>query len=155
MNAESILEKLALESSVEDRADGLWVTQPGLDVRELARTMLANEVRFITLTATPDGDGGYRMIYHWDVDGAVLNIATTVTTGCVATIADILPAADWVEREVRDYYALDFEGRAETPTLMLRDGDEPGLFSRTCTVGRDEDPAVTARKAADADRKES
>jgi len=155
MNAESILDKLELVSAVEDHVDGLWVTEPDLDVRELAKTMLANEVRFITLTATPDGDGGYRMIYHWDADGVVLNIATTVTTGCVPTIADILPAADWVEREVRDYYALDFEGRAETPTLMLRDGDEPGLFSRTCTVGRDEDPAITARKAADAQREVS
>lgn len=155
MNAETILHMLELESTAEHHADGFWVTVPDLDIRELATLMRKHEVRFVTLTATPDGGGGYRMIYHWDADGDLLNIATTVSTGHLATISDIWPAADWVEREVRDYYALEFEGRTETPTLMLLDGDEPGLFSRTCTVGREDDPAITAREAADAERKES
>ena len=39
-------------------------------------------------------------------------------------VADLLPPADWVEREVRDYYALEFLGRDDTPALMLREGDE-------------------------------
>lgn len=155
MNADSILHMLELGSAAEHRSDGRWVDVPDLDVRDMAGLMRTHEVRFVTLTGTPDGDGGYRLIYHWDADGELLNIATTVSDGLIATIADIWPAADWVERELRDYYALEFEGRTETPTLMLLEGDEPGLFSRTCTVGRDSDPAVVARDAADAERKES
>jgi NADH:ubiquinone oxidoreductase subunit C len=38
--------------------------------------------------------------------------------------------ADWAEREARDYYAVTFSGRASTPTLMLREGDEPGVLLR-------------------------
>jgi len=108
-------------------------------------------VRLITLTAVPDSTGAYRVIYHWDVDGVVVNISVLVAGGRIASIADILPAADWVEREIRDYYALEFGGRAETPTLMLREGDEPGLFSRTCELGNECDPAETARQAVAAD----
>jgi len=147
MDAEAIIQTLDSQVRCEHRTDGYWATMPDLDVRAMANLMLANDVRLVTLTAMPATSGGYRLMYHWDADGDLINIATTVATS-VATIADILPAADWVEREIRDYYALEFEGRAETPTLMLRDGDEPGLFSRTCELGRDTDPAQTAHDAA-------
>jgi NADH:ubiquinone oxidoreductase subunit C len=31
----------------------------------------------------------------------LLNMETTVTSGHIPTISDILPAADWAEREIR------------------------------------------------------
>jgi hypothetical protein len=151
MNAETILQALGADGVSDHRSGGWWATLPGLDVRAMAEKMRAEGIRFVTLTAMPDPGGGYRLIYHWDAEGSLVNVVTTVTGASVPTIADILPAADWVERETRDYYALEFEGRAETPTLMLRDDDEPGLFSRTCDLGRDEDPARTAREAAATD----
>jgi len=149
MSAESIFEVLRADSDavLERKPDGLWATLPDVDVRAMAELMLAGDIRLITLTAMLDADGGVRVMYHWDIDGDIVTISTTATDGSIPTISDILPAADWVEREIRDYYALTFEGRAETPTLMLQDGDEPGLFSRTCTVGKDVDPAETAREA--------
>lgn len=147
MNAEIIFRTLKPEAVPEQRPDGYWATVPGLDVRAMAESMLESGIRLITLTAMADASGGYRIIYSWDADGVLINVGTVVTTGSIPTIADILPAADWVEREIRDYYGLEFEGRAETPTLMLREGDERGLFSRTAMVGKDVDPAKTARDA--------
>jgi len=47
---------------------------------------------------------------------------------------------------VRDYYGLEFMGRDDTPPLMLREGDERALFVRTQALGRDADPADTARR---------
>ena len=147
MDARAILHILAPEVTPELRADGFWATMPGLDVRAMADHMLASGARLITLTAMLDSAEGVRVMYHWDIDGDVVTVSTTATGGKIPTISDILPGADWVEREIRDYYALEFEGRAETPTLMLREGDEPGLFSRTCMVGKECDPAETARAA--------
>ena len=86
-----------------------------------------------------------RVIYHWIVDGHLVNIETLAVDGQLPTISDMLPAADWAERETRDYFGIDFVGRAETPPLVLREGDPPGLFTRTMSLGRDEDPAQTAR----------
>ena len=151
MNAEAIAQLLGSDAVIERRRDGYWVTTPDLDVHRMAELMLENGIRLITLTAMPDASEGLRVMYHWDVDDALLTVSTTVTDGCIPTISDILPAADWVEREIRDYYALEFGGRADTPTLMLQDGDEPGLFSRTCKLGKDTDPAETARDAVAAD----
>jgi hypothetical protein len=137
------------EGSVRN-AGGYWITRVDLDVRTMATVMGEREVRLITLTARPDPEGGYRLIYHWDTGDTVLNIATTVPTGAQApTIADLIPGADWAEREIRDYYDLDFTGRSGTPTLMLRPGDPAGMFARTSEVGRDADPASTARMLAE------
>jgi len=151
MNAETIFQRLDPPVALERRSDGFRASPADLDVRGMATLMLEHGVRLITLTALPDATGEYRVIYHWDVDGDVVNISVLASSGCIASIADILPAADWVEREIRDYYALEFGGRAETPTLMLREGDEPGLFSRTCELGNECDPAETARQAVAAD----
>lgn len=150
MDADTIQALLDPNATFETRRDARWATLPDLDVRAMAQMMREHDVRLVTITVTPDGNGAYRFIYHWDVEGVLLNVATTVTGGTAHSIADIWPAADWVEREIRDYYGLAFVDRAETPTLMLREGDQPGLFSRTCTIGRDVDPAIIARDAADA-----
>lgn len=139
--------------SYEHRAGAYWATWPGLDVRAMARLMRDREIRLITLTARPEpehedgtADGaGYRVIYHWDLGPTVLNLAVPVRSGTLPSIADLLPGADWAEREIRDYYDLAFSGREDTPTLMLRPGDPPGLFSRTADVATDMDPARVAR----------
>jgi NADH:ubiquinone oxidoreductase subunit C len=40
----------------------------------------------------------------------------------------ISPVADWIEREIHDYFAVDFAGR-KLPTLVLSEKDPPGIFS--------------------------
>ena len=139
-------EELGIEAPWEARGEGHWVEAAGLDPVTLAARLLARQARFVTLTATPTGDGGFRLLYHWDLDGSLLNIAIRVPGACVASIAAVCPAADWVEREVRDYYGLEFTDREDTPPLMLREGDERALFVRTRALGRDADPADTARR---------
>jgi hypothetical protein len=156
MDVEDLLHTLDPHAAAEHDAGGYWSRQPALDVRAMAQLMLRHEVRLITITARLDPEGGFRIIYHWDTGPAVLNISTTVSADIgVPTIADIIPGADWAEREIRDYYGLDFPGRTRTPTLMLREGDPPGLFTRTAGTGRDADPATTARRAAESPQAES
>ena len=46
----------------------------------------------------------------------------------VPSITEIYPGADWAEREARDCFAVTFSERADTPPLMLRDGDTPGIL---------------------------
>ena len=147
MDVDGIRRELGIAAPWERRRDGLWIEAPGLDVRAMARRLREAGARWVTMTVVP-APGGFRLLYHWDVDGLLLNIATTIGEPRVDTITGIVPAADWVEREMRDYYALEFAGRADTPALMLRPGDRPGLFSRTADSVRDLDPADLADRAA-------
>ncbi|HET9654157.1 MAG TPA: NADH-quinone oxidoreductase subunit C [Kineosporiaceae bacterium] len=151
-----LLAPLGEPADVLRNAGGWWAVRPRLDVRAMAGLMRDHEVRLVTISARPAPDGGHILIYHWNVGSAVLNICTVIPEGGQAvTIADLLPAADWAEREIRDYYGLEFTGRTRTPTLMLREGDPAGLFSRTADVGRETDPAATARRAAEAEEGEA
>ena len=145
MEPDAILGELGVTAAWEAHGDGRWVEAPDLDVRAMARLLRNVEARWVTLTVSPAPGGGFRLLYHWDLAGRLLNIATSVPEARAESIADIWPAADWAEREARDYYAIEFAGREELPALMLRPEDEPGLFSRTQELGRDADPADAAR----------
>jgi hypothetical protein len=139
---------LAADGPLRHDAGGWWSHRPDLDVRATSWHLHELGLRLITITALPEPEDAYRVIYHWDAGDAVVSISTTVTDGTLPTLSDLLPAADWAEREIRDYYGLEFTGRAATATLMLREGDPAGLFTRTAGVGRDVDPARSALAAA-------
>ncbi|HTX70171.1 MAG TPA: NADH-quinone oxidoreductase subunit C [Thermoleophilia bacterium] len=148
MDSDAVLQGLGVCVSRDRRTDGDWAEIGDLDVRAMTRELTKAGARWVTMTVTPAGNS-FRLIYHWDMDGRLLNVATTLTGPGKESIADLLPAAEWVEREMHDYYALEFFGRDETPALMLRPGDEPGLFSRTQELGRDGDPAEYEGPAGD------
>jgi NADH:ubiquinone oxidoreductase subunit C len=112
----------------EERRDGWWLAVPANLVPQVAAAMLRAEARFVTILAMPENDG-LRVSWHWDVGGVLLSVAAHLSEGMlVPSIMDTYPGADWAERETRDYYAVAFEGRPDTPTLMLRDGDKPGVL---------------------------
>ena len=144
MDVDQLLAGIDPTRPVEHRSNGIWAVWPGVDVRQMASVMLAGGAYFSTLTCVPHGDG-LRVIYHWTVNAHLVNIETAAVDGKLPSISDLLPAADWAEREAHDYFAIEFTGRVATPPLVLRDGDAPGLFSRTEDIGHDEDPAQVLR----------
>jgi hypothetical protein len=126
MSAAAIRE--AVGGSWVERADGWWLRVAPGQVRAAARAMLAGQGRFAAVVARPAA-GGLRLSWHWDSGGTLLSVDAVLAPGeKVPTIADLYPGADWAERETRDYYAVEFEGRADTAPLMLREGDTPGVL---------------------------
>jgi hypothetical protein len=129
MDFNTIPVELGLSQSWEKHADGLWLAAPDLDVEKAAAWMIAHQARFVTITAQPAAGRECRMEYHWDIEGQLLTFVTQTHEGHIASISALCPAADWVEREVHDYFAVDFWGRKNIPPLMLRPNDRPGIFS--------------------------
>ncbi len=129
MDIENIPHELGLSQSWEKHEDGLWLAAQDLDVECMARWMSAHAGRFVTITARPAPGGECRLEYHWDIEGTLLTLVTQSHEGSISSISAVCPAADWVEREVHDYFAVDFIGRPNIPPLMLRPGDPPGVFS--------------------------
>jgi Ni,Fe-hydrogenase III component G len=128
MDVESIRTRLGISQAWEKRDDGWWLVDPNLDVEGMARLMAEAEARLVTITARPAPDGECRLAYHWDLEGELLTFVTMTHEGSVPSIAAICPAADWIEREVHDYFATDFMGREDLRPLVLRSGDQAGLF---------------------------
>jgi len=111
------------------RGGAWWRLEAMASIRTIARQMLEGEGRFATIVATSAPDGSVRVSWHWDVFGTLLSVESLLPPGgLMPTIADIYPGANWAERETRDYFAVEFEGRDSTPPLMLRDTDRPGIL---------------------------
>jgi len=115
--------------SWEKKPEGQWLEDPCLDVEKMAEVMVEAGARLVTVSALPLDTGEFRLIYHWDLEGNLLNCVTLTRQGALPGIARTCPAADWIEREIHDYYAVDFTGR-DLPPLMLNEQDPSGIFSR-------------------------
>jgi hypothetical protein len=127
---ESIPEKLGLANSWVEKGGVHWLSPEPLGVRELARAMNEVQARFITITAYQlPGDEGLRLEYHWDLDGQLLGFPFKLAGHSIESIYDLCEAADWIEREVHEGFAVDFLGREYEP-LQLRKGDTPGINLR-------------------------
>ncbi len=108
---------------------GAWwlAASEDFDIRATAERLRALDARFATITVTEQADGAMRLDYLWDVDGILLSFTLVSPDRRAVSIADIVPGADWAERETFEYFAIGFTGRATLEPLMLRKGDAPGI----------------------------
>ena len=127
---ETIREKLGVsEPWVESRGTH-WLNPGAANIRDVTQAMNAAGARFVTITAYElPGDAGFRLEYHWVLQGWLLGVPFQITANSIESIVDLIEAADWIEREVHEGFAIDFTGREYVP-LMLRPGDKPGVNLR-------------------------
>jgi NADH:ubiquinone oxidoreductase subunit C len=127
---ENLRKKLGtIEPWVESRGTH-WLNPGSLSVRQVATVMNEVHARFITITAYQlPGSEGFRLEYHWDLDGRLLGFPFVIAGNSTESIFDLCEAADWIEREVHEEYSIDFTGRAYEP-LLLRAGDKSGVNLR-------------------------
>jgi len=108
-----------------------WLeTAEDFDVRATTERLIALHARFIAITAMEREDKVIRLDYQWDLEGALLSFTTAAKDGKIASIVDLAPAADWVERETFEYFAVTFTGRATLLPLVTRQGDAVGINLR-------------------------
>ena len=127
---ETIPAELAIQESWEEQGGSQWIASEAIDVRKLAELMRAREARFISITAIqiPDEED-IVMDYHWDLGGELLTFEVPVQDKQMPSIVDLCEAADWIEREIHEHYAIEFIGRNYEP-LLLRAGDTVGVNLR-------------------------
>lgn len=123
----STLLQLGLGEGWEFSNGSWWLTPEGKDVRAVAGVMLARGARLVTVTAADDTQGEFTLDYHWDYQDKLLTFVFKTQDKTIASIVDLTPAADWVEREMHDYFVIGFSGRESLKPLMLRPGDQPGI----------------------------
>ena len=127
---ESISEQLGLKEPWTQKGRAHWIVCGSKDTRALTEKMLASHARFITITAfeLPD-DEGIRMDYHWDLDGELLGFQFCTADRRIDSIYSLCEAANWIEREIHEYFKVEFSGREYEP-LFLRNGQQPGVNLR-------------------------
>jgi len=115
-----------------------WLTLDAAKVREVAKAMNEIHARFITITAYQlPKDEGFRLEYHWDLNGQLLGFSFQLAGKSMESIYDLCEAADWIEREIYEGFAIDFTGREYEP-LLLRQGEMPGVNLRDTVAASQE-----------------
>jgi Ni,Fe-hydrogenase III component G len=114
----------------QQRIDGYWFKTQKLDQAALAQLMVKNKIRLSTMTAVERPDGETDVIYHFFNAKIAVNIRTTTTGQKLTSLGQYLPSADWIEREIRDLYAVHFDGHPD-PRPLERPKELPeGFFRR-------------------------
>ena len=127
---ESLRQKLGIADPWVEKGGVRWLSPGTLSVRDLAKAMNSEQARFVTITASQlPGDAGFRLEYHWDLDGRLLGFPYLLSGNFIESIYDLCEAVDWIEREIHEGFAVDFTGREYEP-LLLRQGDKPGVNLR-------------------------
>ena len=128
---EVINELIALtgQKDPQERIDGIWFEAPQIDPLALARCMLENQLRLSTATAIERSDGETDVIYHFVKSKMAINIRVTTKQQQLPSISNILPSASWIEREIRDLYAVHFDGHPD-PRPLVRPKEMPEGFFR-------------------------
>ncbi len=101
-------------------------------LREMARHLYAGlGLRLSTATAAHILKG-FEILYHFALDrgGVVLSLRVSLGEGPPAadSIADLVPAADWIEREMAELMGVEFRGRASTEPLLSSEEWPKGVF---------------------------
>lgn len=124
----SMIQKLPGATVLALQRDGWWMTAPDLDVLEMARKMKEWEARFSTMTGSMLPNDETAVIYHYCLEGNAYNIKVFTHENRLPSISVILPAAEWIEREIQDLFKVKFEGHPHPDRLLRPLQLEPGLF---------------------------
>ena len=127
---ETIPTKLGITEPFQEKGGVRWLNPEAATVRQVAAVMNELRARFITITAYQlPKDGGFRLEYHWDLEGKLLGFGFQLASNSIESIFDLCEAVDWIEREIHEEYSLEFTGREYEP-LLLRQGDTTGVNLR-------------------------
>jgi NADH-quinone oxidoreductase subunit C len=126
---DSLLE-MCPKASLASCPDGFWLEVPDdCDVVEMARRLAAREAHLSTVTASALPDGETRLIYHYRLGSAALNLKVSTRGNAIASITPVNRAASWIEREIQDLYAVTFTGHPN-PARLIRPPELPAGFFR-------------------------
>ena len=93
MDIEELRERLGNMEAWVNKSEAWWLETPSLDVEKMARLMVETSARLVTVTASRAREDEFRVIYHWDLQGRLLNFVTITNQATLPSITSICPAA--------------------------------------------------------------
>lgn len=87
--------------------------------------------RLSTITAV-DRRSGIELLYHLAInqEGAIVSVRVLVEKPepAIGSLTDIIPAADWIEREIHEMFGVFFVGHPRLEKLLLPDDWPAGEY---------------------------
>jgi NADH-quinone oxidoreductase subunit C len=93
------------------------------DIKESVLAVLQGERRrFVTIVAVDNGLD-IELLYNFSLDGVLVTLRASVRkeTSTIDTIAQVVPGAEFVEKEVSELFGIEFVGHLRRANLVLPD----------------------------------
>ena len=128
MEAQLSLDHIRGATTWELRLSTWWMDAPELDVPALAEKIRESSMRLVTMSGVARTDGETDILYHVAKAGEMYTIRVRSHDQSLPSTSLILPAANWIEREIQDLYAVTFAGHPEPAALVRPPQLERGFF---------------------------
>lgn len=94
---------------------------PPEKLREIAKDIFENYGFRISTITTLDQGFYFELLYHFVKSKYILTLKTIISkeNARIKSLTDIIPGANFVEREVRDLFGIEFEGHVEPERVIL------------------------------------
>ncbi len=99
-------------------------------IQNIAQTLFNSGARFVIIAAADKGLD-IDLLYHFDLGGTLIVLQTSVAKEApeIESIAELVPAAEWAEKEVAELFGVNFRGHPKPGHFQLPDdwptGDYP------------------------------
>jgi NADH:ubiquinone oxidoreductase subunit C len=81
------------------------------------------DARLITISAIDSGEN-FQLYYHFDLNGIkTFKVTISDKTPIIKSITDIFPSAEFYEREIHDFFGIEFEGNPHLHEKMFLPSD--------------------------------
>ncbi len=102
------------------------------DAKDIVRYIFSNMGARFSIATAIDTRLGVEIIYHmaFDKDDMIVSVKTLVAKPELEmpTFTDIIPATEWIEREIHEMFGVVFIGHPRLERLLLPDDWEEGVY---------------------------
>jgi NADH-quinone oxidoreductase subunit C len=121
---------LAFEQPLDDR---IIISCEAEDAYAINQFMFEEIGARFVITTGIDADNCFELLYHYSYDqtGCIITIKSIVRDReqpQVESITPLLPAAEWIEREIHDELGIDFRNHPNLKRLVLADDWPEGVY---------------------------
>ena len=90
---------------------------PQKKLKEICPLLVKNQARFITATCLENSAGEIFFYYHFEIAKRIFTFKTKIENLKAESISKFYPNASWIEREVWEFYQVDFKNQIKKPLL--------------------------------------
>ncbi|MCK4751883.1 MAG: NADH-quinone oxidoreductase subunit C [Planctomycetes bacterium] len=138
MNQEELKNKISeikdkLESIEQPLENRMYLTCKAENNYDISKFLFEDvKARFVTVTGI-DAEHCFEVLYHFSYDqtSCVITVKAIISdreNPSIESITSILPAAEWIEREIHDVLGIDFKNHPNMRRLILSDDWPEGVY---------------------------
>jgi Ni,Fe-hydrogenase III component G len=126
-------ERFGSKLEIEERSPKrVYILTDKDNVPDVIRFMYQEQGARLCTASGVDSRWGVEIIYHfaYDHQNMIISLRTLVEKPFmkVDSVANFLPAADWIEREIHEMFGVDFTGHPDLRRLLLPDDWPEGNY---------------------------